>query len=369
MLSRPSKEFNSNEDNQGNVILPGLSEDFNTFAFNPYSAEFTFEDIIAFAGNYFQLNEETIFLGETDEERRSRFLNAYETISMKEPTQDEEAQIITITNDSIQNQTDDKHNNTPEESSNDEYSSGESDSNNNDPIIILSDDNLSRFHQYALGAFQTGYTLAMETAVAASTLSTVEEQQEKLKCAYVLSGFACHFMIAVNLTYISQDELKVEADIKDEANLEITQHSEGDDLVNPVQLVIQEIYQGFKNKEATPVSQSMAMKLLLNAIAKKEKNKIETEALTSLTKKNESGTQELQTNPENEKNNDTEGLNYSGEYSNLVSQSMFKNQDLRLRKNGANKIELDAQETSDESQELEVGSKYRGICPTSCNIF
>ena len=197
MLPMPQlrKEFTSSEHQSlGDVKLPGLSEDFRYFVLKS-GVTLTFGEIIALAGDFFGIALKPVSLGSTEQDRRKRFLEVYATLDNSQPEI-----VYKITNVIGKEYKDAKL----------AVARKKSEANAINKIVVdetkiyldstnfnylnLSEHNLDHFNQQAHIAFQTGYKLAIEAAVAASNLSDVDAQQEQLKYAYSLLAFSCHFL-------------------------------------------------------------------------------------------------------------------------------------------------------------------------------
>jgi len=309
-LNRLNKEFDSSEHKSlGNVKLPGLSAEFNKFAFQPGGAELTFGEIIALAGDYFGVEQEPIALGETEEERRKRFLDAYATLAncpsekvyaLTNIFVNEEAAAKEAISEGV-DETVGMDKITPEET---KIALKSTDGH----YLTLALHNLDHFNKFAQIAYDTGYTLAMEAAVEAANLEDTTAQQKKLEYAYTLYAFGCHFMtdlFAAGHMRTPTAELREKFGAEIGSTLTFLQHNEDGDLglvveggninddtvsqwmaygdghlfekkslenqsraLNTVQLGVNELYQAFETKQAKPAHESGVKKLIPNPLSK-----------------------------------------------------------------------------------------------------
>ena len=309
-ISSTRKEFASSEHRSlGNVKLYGLSADFQNFAM-PGGAKLSFGEIIALAGDFFGIALDPISLGSTEKARRSRFLAAYATLADCAP-----ANVYRITNEIALEYNDAKLALAEDKTeacginkiTEDETKIYLETTKGN--YLLLAAHNLDHFNHQALVAYQTGYTLAMEAAVAAGKLSDPAAQQKQLEYAYTLLAFSSHFMtdlfasghirtpraeleaqfgpdVGSLLTLFQHNEdgdqgLEVQAgNVGDNTTSTWTAYGDGhlfekkskdnqDRALKAVQESANELYQAFLKKEAVPFSQSVVVKLIPDVIEKK----------------------------------------------------------------------------------------------------
>lgn len=173
MLERPSKAFSSSEHRYlGDIHVKGLPENFTKFRF-PTGTELSFGEIIALSGDYFGLYLLPISLGASDAIKQERFMMAYQELKLCHPDK-----IYRVTNDIT----------------NDEVKQKFLIRDINGHVLMLAVHNIDHFGDYAMAAFEAGYDVAMQSAVKAASETDPAKRQEQLAYAYSLLAYACHFL-------------------------------------------------------------------------------------------------------------------------------------------------------------------------------
>ena len=168
------------------IVLQGLNGDKIILKVGG-SIDIEFKHIVALAGDFYALAGQAIsLLGGTNEEKTSRFQQAFETIQGGDPEQ-----IRKVIN-AIENECHSvRHNGFPHHC----YSKQMVEKNREikkikNDIDDLLVDNSDHFSLNAEEAYRIGHTLAIRLATEAGN----EKNIEKLRQAYAMDGFACHFL-------------------------------------------------------------------------------------------------------------------------------------------------------------------------------
>lgn len=173
--------------------LPGLPPNMQTFTIS--GIQLSFSDIIALAGDYYAIAKSPICLGLNDQDRKNRFLNAYDTLAHSKKHKIKK--IISI----IDGQT---------KAINKAIAEGKSEyagvlhyrfkeilkalSYTNFKIVRIFTMSLDHMGENATIAHHIGHTLAIEAAARAHYIDDPQQKYEQLAYAYSLEAFACHFL-------------------------------------------------------------------------------------------------------------------------------------------------------------------------------
>lgn len=170
----------------------------------PNGFTLTYGDLVSF-GDFYGTVSEPIAYGQTDAERKKRFLNAFDLFATKTELMDETRQILEVVHEEQQMLAEGmKRGEKPE----DIYKKRGSESTRKINCITgggcststwwlsagrslsLTTDNYDHFGNNAIIAYQTGHQVAIEEAIAASQTRDVK----RLEVAYAMNAFACHFL-------------------------------------------------------------------------------------------------------------------------------------------------------------------------------
>lgn len=175
--------------------LPGLPADKQTFTVSD-GIQLGFGDVCALGGDYFAVAQEPISFGYDEEDRKNRFLNAYETLIYSKKHKlnniiaiiEEQARAI----DKAMSQGKSEYEGISQHKFKEMlkaivYTKFE--------IIDILAMGFDHMGENATIAHQVGHSLALEAAARAHYITDPWEQYQQLEYAYSLEAFACHFLI------------------------------------------------------------------------------------------------------------------------------------------------------------------------------
>ncbi len=153
----------------------------------------TYGEIVTLAGDFYGVPERPISLGESRDERRQRFLEAYDSLALKSKKSEVEQILAVVEDENMQIKTGLEKGENPE----DVFARMAKDHNDAWSQIMgtryaqLMARNFDHYGKEAWLAYSTGHLIALETAAHAIYANN---PRKELARAYALNAFACHFL-------------------------------------------------------------------------------------------------------------------------------------------------------------------------------